>query len=159
MKHVWLAVGSNLYKPFQQVNTTINLLKSLPKTSFITCSSYYRSRPFGIHNQPDFLNTVVKLHTELTPEQLLDHTKKIEIYQGRVRTNQRWGPRIIDIDILLFDNLIINTPRLIVPHYDMHHREFMLYPLAELESNLIFPNRIKLDQYLSQVPRNGLDYW
>ncbi|BAE73764.1 2-amino-4-hydroxy-6-hydroxymethyldihydropteridinepyrophosphokinase [Sodalis glossinidius str. 'morsitans'] len=159
MECVWLALGSNLAEPLQQVSAALVALASLPQTRLVACSSYYRSRPLGPQDQPDFLNAVVALNTTLAPETLLDHTQAIELRQGRTRKADRFGPRTLDLDILLFGERIIATSRLTVPHYDMHNREFMLYPLAELAPDLQFPNGVPLAERLRQVPRNGLTYW
>ncbi|SNC58922.1 2-amino-4-hydroxy-6-hydroxymethyldihydropteridinepyrophosphokinase [Sodalis endosymbiont of Henestaris halophilus] len=154
-----MALGSNLSAPLQQVNTALEALKSLPYTRFIACSSYYRSYPLGPKDQPDFLNAVVALDTTLDPETLLDYIQKIELRQGRIRKEHRFGARTLDLDILLFADRIISTARLTVPHYDMHNREFTLYPLAELAPNLVLPDGIALAKHLRQVPLNGLVYW
>lgn len=159
MERVWLALGSNLSEPLQQVSAALDALAKLLQTQLIACSSYYRSCPFGPQDQPDFLNAVVALDTTLTPETLLDHTQAIELLHGRTRKAPRWGPRTLDLDILLFGNRIITTSRLTVPHYDMYNREFMLYPLAELAPNLHFPDGSLLADRLLQIPRNGLSYW
>ncbi|OZI15025.1 2-amino-4-hydroxy-6-hydroxymethyldihydropteridine diphosphokinase [Sodalis-like symbiont of Philaenus spumarius] len=159
MERVWLAIGSNLAEPLQQVSAALVALASMPQTRLVVCSSYYRSRPLGPQDQPDFLNAVVALDTTLAPETLLDHTRAIELHQGRTRKAHRFGPRTLDLDILLFGERIIAIPRLTVPHYDMHNREFMLYPLAELAPDLQFPNGVPLAERLRQVPRNGLTYW
>ncbi|UVK76883.1 MAG: 2-amino-4-hydroxy-6- hydroxymethyldihydropteridine diphosphokinase [Sodalis sp. Fle] len=159
MERVWLALGSNLCNPLQQVNAALDALAHLPHTRFIACSSYYRSRPLGPQCQPDFLNAVVVLDTTLALEHLLDHTQSIELQQGRTRKLHRWGPRSLDLDILLFGTCIIATPRLIIPHYDMLNREFMLYPLAELAPTLLFPDGSALADRLRAVPRNRLMFW
>lgn len=159
MERVWLAVGSNLSEPLQQVSAALEALASLPHTHLVACSSYYRSRPLGPQDQPDFLNAVVALDTALAPETLLNHTQSIELRQGRTRKAHRFGPRTLDLDILFFGDRIIATNRLTVPHYDMRNREFMLYPLAELAPERRFPDGGTLAERLRQVPRNGLVYW
>lgn len=92
----------------------------------------------GPQDQPDYLNAAVALDTALAPEALLDHTQRIELQQGRVRKAERWGPRTLDLDIMLFGDEVINTERLTVPHYDMKNRGFMLWPLFEIAPELIF---------------------
>jgi|SRR5476651_35179 len=159
MHRVWLAIGSNLAEPLAQVSAALSALSRLPCTRLAACSSYYRSRPLGPQDQPDYLNAVAALDTRLSPEQLLNHTQSIELRQGRTRKADRWGPRTLDLDILLFDNLTLRTARLTVPHYDMKNREFMLYPLAELAPGLIFPDGESLADRLCQVPINGLALW
>ncbi|MCR3756036.1 MAG: 2-amino-4-hydroxy-6- hydroxymethyldihydropteridine diphosphokinase [Sodalis sp. Psp] len=159
MERVWLALGSNLSEPLQQAGAALDALAKLLHTQLVACSSYYRSRPLGPQDQPDFLNAVVALDTALTPEELLDHIQSIESLQGRTRKTHRWGPRVLDLDILLFGNRTVTTSQLVVPHYDMYNREFMLYPLAELDPNLHFPDGNSLTDRLQQISRNGLSYW
>ncbi|PLK58712.1 2-amino-4-hydroxy-6-hydroxymethyldihydropteridine diphosphokinase [Candidatus Palibaumannia cicadellinicola] len=159
MELVFLALGSNLADPLQQVDIALLALGRLPQTSLVVCSSYYRSRPMGPKNQPDYLNAVVVLKTALAPEELLAHTQLIELKQGRDRQKPRFGPRTLDLDILLFGNRMIVTSRLTVPHYDMHNREFMLYPLEEIAPNLRFPDGTLLVNLLRNIARNGLIFW
>ncbi|MCG8710670.1 2-amino-4-hydroxy-6-hydroxymethyldihydropteridine diphosphokinase [Brenneria sp. 4F2] len=159
MTRVYLALGSNLAHPLQQANAALTALDNVPQTRLVRCSSFYRSRPLGPQDQPDFLNAVAELETELDAERLLDHTQRIELEQGRVRKSHRWGPRTLDLDILLFGNQVIRTERLTVPHYDMKNREFMLYPLAEIAPELIFPDGEPLSSLLANSDRNGLTLW
>lgn len=159
MIQVYIALGSNLAKPVDQVNCALEALAHMPRTSLVICSAFYRSKPLGPQNQPDFLNAVVALNTELPPEELLDCTQAIEQNQGRVRKAERWGPRTLDLDMLLYGDRVINTERLTVPHYDMKNREFMLYPLAEIAPELIFPDGESLQTLLTRVPLNGLERW
>ncbi|AXW85612.1 2-amino-4-hydroxy-6-hydroxymethyldihydropteridine pyrophosphokinase [Lonsdalea britannica] len=159
MTRVYLALGSNLSQPLQQVHAALAALDALPLTRLVCCSPFYRSRPLGPQDQPDYLNAVAELHTELEAEALLDQTQRIEQEQGRVRKAHRWGPRTLDLDILLFGNEAINTDRLTVPHYDMKNREFMLYPLADIAPSLIFPDGESLVDRLACVPSNGLTLW
>ncbi|MEI7375386.1 2-amino-4-hydroxy-6-hydroxymethyldihydropteridine diphosphokinase [Dickeya chrysanthemi] len=156
---VYLALGSNLSEPLQQVRAALNALDAIENTRLVRCSSFYRSRPLGPQDQPDYLNAVAELQTGLSPEALLDNTQRIELEQGRVRKENRWGPRTLDLDILLFGDMTLHTERLTVPHYDMKNREFMLYPLAELAMELVFPDGEALATRLQQVPRNGLTRW
>ncbi|TPG62146.1 2-amino-4-hydroxy-6-hydroxymethyldihydropteridine diphosphokinase [Ewingella americana] len=159
MIRVYIALGSNLAKPVDQVNCALEALAHMPRTTLVVCSSFYRSKPLGPQNQPDFLNAVVALDTQLPAEQLLDCTQAIEQNQGRVRKAERWGPRTLDLDMLLYGDQVINTERLIVPHYDMKNREFMLYPLAEIAPALVFPDGEPLQELLNRIPRNGLERW
>ncbi|GAM67257.1 2-amino-4-hydroxy-6-hydroxymethyldihydropteridine pyrophosphokinase [Vibrio ishigakensis] len=102
---------------------------------------------------------MVKIETELAPIELLDNTQKIELEQGRVRKDERWGPRTLDLDILLYGEQIIDEPRLTVPHYGMKEREFVLYPLQEIEPNLTLPDGSTLESLIENVDRNGLRVW
>ncbi|MEC5318966.1 2-amino-4-hydroxy-6-hydroxymethyldihydropteridine diphosphokinase [Brenneria populi subsp. brevivirga] len=159
MTRVYLALGSNLAQPLQQAHDALSALDSVPQTRLVRRSSFYRSRPLGPQDQPDYLNAVAELETALDAEHLLDHTQAIEREQGRVRKAQRWGPRTLDLDILLFGNQVIRSARLTVPHYDMKNREFMLYPLAEIAPELVFPDGTSLSDVLINVDRNGLTLW
>ena len=111
--------------------------------------SFYRTPPLGPQDQPDYLNAAVALETSLAPEELLNHTQRIELQQGRVRKAERWGPRTLDLDIMLFGNEVINTERLTVPHYDMKNRGFMLWPLFEIAPELVFPDGEMLQNRLT----------
>ncbi|WP_375751269.1 2-amino-4-hydroxy-6-hydroxymethyldihydropteridine diphosphokinase [Vibrio sp. HN007] len=159
MTKVYIAIGSNLSDPEAQALNAINALKTLPKSEFLTASSLYSSTPMGPQNQPDYINAVAIIETELTPLELLDCTQAIELEHGRVRKEERWGPRTLDLDILLFGNEVIDSERLTVPHYGMKEREFVLYPLAEIEPNLQLPDGTNLSELLKTVDRNGLRVW
>lgn len=159
MIRVYIALGSNQAMPLQQVKTALEALEHLPRTRLVVCSPFYRTKPLGPQDQPDFLNAVVALDTSLPPEQLLDHTQAIERNQGRVRKEQRWGPRTLDLDIMLYGDQVITTDHLTVPHYGLKEREFMLYPLADIAPDLIFPDGETLSARLKLVDKNGLVPW
>ncbi|NLS12777.1 2-amino-4-hydroxy-6-hydroxymethyldihydropteridine diphosphokinase [Vibrio sp. SM6] len=159
MTLVYIAIGSNLEQPQAQANQAIEALAQLPDSQLVARSQLYSSTPMGPQNQPDYINAVVALDTTLTPFELLDRTQAIELEHGRVRKAERWGPRTLDLDILLYGNEVIDSERLIVPHYGMKVREFVLYPLAEIAPNLNLPDGSSLQQLLTQVPQNGLRVW
>lgn len=159
MTRVYIALGSNLANPLHQVQSALNALAELPQTKLIATSSLYRTPPLGPQDQPDYLNAVVALDTDLSAENLLDHTQKIELEHGRVRKDERWGPRTLDLDILLFGDEIINTERLTVPHYDMKNRQFMLSPLAEIAPELHFPTGESLQSIIAQLGAEPLTRW
>ncbi len=159
MIRVYIALGSNLADPLQQVHNALEALGVIPMSRVIACSTFYRTKPMGPQDQPDYLNAVVALDTELAPESLLDHTQAIELSQGRERKDERWGPRTLDLDMLLYGNEIINTPRLTVPHYGLNVREFMLYPLFELAPDLILPDGTRLADLVDITPRNDMVFW
>lgn len=156
---VFIAVGSNLSDPVGQAKNAIEALKCLPKSEFIQSSKLYSSTPMGPQDQPDYINAVVEIQTKLTPLELLDCTQAIELEQGRVRKEERWGPRTLDLDIILYGNEVIDSERLIVPHYGMKEREFVLYPLAEIAPNLTLPCGSRLEDLLKVVDKNGLNIW
>ncbi|EKO3659027.1 2-amino-4-hydroxy-6-hydroxymethyldihydropteridine diphosphokinase [Vibrio metschnikovii] len=159
MTIAYIAVGSNLAKPILQAKQAIEALKQLPQSQFIAASSLYSSTPMGPQDQPEYINVVVVIDTQLSPLALLDCTQAIEQEQGRERKAERWGPRTLDLDILLYGDEIIDSPRLTVPHYGMKVREFVLYPLDEIAPDLSLPDGTKLSDLLSEVDRNGLSIW
>ncbi|MEZ6878457.1 2-amino-4-hydroxy-6-hydroxymethyldihydropteridine diphosphokinase [Enterobacter sp. KBR-315C3_2022] len=148
MTLAYIALGSNLASPLEQVNAAVNAIGEIPQSRIVAVSSFYRTPPLGPQDQPDYLNAAVALETELDADTLLDNTQRIELQQGRVRKAERWGPRTLDLDIMLFGNHVINTARLTVPHYDMKNRGFMLWPLFEIAPALIFPDGISLQAVL-----------
>ncbi len=152
----YIGLGANLNAPLQQLTAAVAALADIPKTTVHRVSGFYGSKPMGPQDQPDYVNAVAALHTELSAEQLLDHLQQIELHQGRERKADRWGPRTLDLDILLFGEQVLSTPRLTVPHYGMAVREFVLYPLAEIAPELQIPTLGPLSALLAQVPRNGL---
>ena len=151
MTLAYIALGSNLASPLAQVQAAIHALGEIPHSRVVNVSSFYRTPPLGPQDQPDYLNAAVALETTLSPEALLDHTQRIELQQGRVRKAERWGPRTLDLDIMLFGHEIINTDRLTVPHYDMKNRGFMLWPLFEVAPDLTFPDGISLKAVLDTL--------
>ncbi|MEB7542811.1 2-amino-4-hydroxy-6-hydroxymethyldihydropteridine diphosphokinase [Enterobacter huaxiensis] len=148
MTLAYIALGSNLASPLEQVNAAVQALGEIPHSRIEAVSSFYRTPPLGPQDQPDYLNAAVVLNTALDAETLLDNTQRIELQQGRVRKAERWGPRTLDLDIMLFGHEVIHTERLTVPHYDMKNRGFMLWPLFEVAPDLIFPDGISLKSIL-----------
>ncbi|MEB0950302.1 2-amino-4-hydroxy-6-hydroxymethyldihydropteridine diphosphokinase [Citrobacter sedlakii] len=151
MTLAYIALGSNLASPLEQVHAAIKSIGDIPQSRIVAVSSFYRTAPLGPQDQPDYLNAAVALDTDLAPETLLDHTQRIELQQGRVRKAERWGPRTLDLDIMLFGDRVIQTERLTVPHYDMHNRGFMLWPLFEIAPDLRFPDGKSLQQRLAEL--------
>ncbi|HDX4049134.1 TPA: 2-amino-4-hydroxy-6-hydroxymethyldihydropteridine diphosphokinase [Enterobacter soli] len=151
MTLAYIAIGSNLASPLEQVNAAVQALGEIPESRIIAVSSFYRTPPLGPQDQPDYLNAAVVLETALAAETLLDNTQRIELQQGRVRKAERWGPRTLDLDIMLFGHETINTERLTVPHYDMKNRGFMLWPLFEVAPDLTFPDGISLKAILESL--------
>lgn len=156
METVFLGLGANLNAPQQQIHNAIAALKNLPNSEFVAVSSDYASKPMGPQDQPDYVNAVACINTALEPEQLLDLTQAIELKHGRVRKAERWGPRTLDIDILLFGQQVIDTERLTVPHYGLCQREFVVFPLLEIAPNLTLPNNQLLSDVAKSLPLNQL---
>ncbi|MDO6706487.1 2-amino-4-hydroxy-6-hydroxymethyldihydropteridine diphosphokinase [Photobacterium sp. 1_MG-2023] len=159
MTRVFIAIGSNLNDPVSQARQAMAALHASPDVRVITESSLYSSTPMGPQDQPDYINAVVAIDTELAPLALLDLTQNIEQEHGRVRKAERWGPRTLDLDILLYGDLQHHCDRLTIPHYGMKVREFVLYPLAEIAPELVLPDGTALTTLLTEVDRNGLRVW
>ena len=159
MTLVYIALGSNLASPLEQVSAAVKALGEIPQTRLVAVSSFYRTPPLGPQDQPDYLNAAVALETTLAAEELLRHTQRIELQQGRVRKAERWGPRTLDLDIMLFGQAIIHTDNLTVPHYDMYNRGFMLWPLYEIAPSLTFPDGISLQQRLDMLGAEKPALW
>jgi 2-amino-4-hydroxy-6-hydroxymethyldihydropteridine diphosphokinase len=156
MIDVYIGLGSNLTLPEKQIQAAYASLARLPDTVLIKCSSLYKSQPMGPQDQPDYVNAVALIETALSPESLLQHTQLIENQQGRIRKASRWGPRTLDLDMLLFGLQRIDNEHLTVPHSGMKQREFVLYPLFEIAPNLILPCGEKLADLVMTCPINGL---
>lgn len=146
----YLGLGSNLKNPQQQLEEAVTALEETPGVSVQSVSRWFQSEPVGPPGQPDYINGAVTIQTTLTPDQLLDYTQAIENQQGRVR-DIRWGPRTLDIDILLFDKTTLETPRLSIPHPRIAERNFVLYPLRDVCKDLIFPNGDTLDEVIYRL--------
>ncbi len=159
MTVAYIAIGSNLASPLEQVNAALKALGDIPESHILTVSRFTAPHRWGPQDQPDYLNAAVALETSLAPEELLNHTQRIELQQGRVRKAERWGPRTLDLDIMLFGNEVINTERLTVPHYDMKNRGFMLWPLFEIAPELVFPDGEMLRQILHTRAFDKLNKW
>ena len=156
MTFAFIGLGSNLCDPQAQIIKAIDAIKLIKDSSIKTVSSLYFSRPMGPQDQPDYMNAVAKITTQLSPLNLLDELQAIESLAGRVRKDNRWGARILDLDILLFDNEIIHNERLTVPHYGLELREFVLLPLAEISPELILPNGKNILALSQNIETNGL---
>ena len=157
MERVYIGLGSNLATPIEQLRSALAALAALPQTDLIAQSSFYSSDPLGPAHQPRYVNAVAALDTELSPLALLDALQTIELEQGRTRKAERWGPRTLDLDILLFGERRLDEPRLTVPHYHMHARAFVLYPLAEIAPDLKLPDGRALTELLGACPYAGLE--
>ena len=135
----YVGLGSNLQGPAAQLDSAFDLLASIPGTRLIRRSSLYRSSPFGGVEQPDFVNAAAALLTQLTAKQLLDELKRIEIQRGRERGKVRWGPRVLDLDLLVCGSDKLEEPGLTVPHPGIAERNFVLLPLMEIAPGLTIP--------------------
>jgi 2-amino-4-hydroxy-6-hydroxymethyldihydropteridine diphosphokinase len=156
MTDSYIALGSNLQDPASQLRLAVEALAALPDSTLYRVSRVYRSGAVGPGTQPDYLNAVARLSTELDAESLLDHLQAQESNQGRTR-QLRWGARTLDLDILLYGDLQLQTPRLIIPHPALAQRNFVLYPLAEVcGPNFVLPDGTELDTLIADCPRGDL---
>jgi len=140
----YLGLGSNLAQPAQQLKMALNHLAQHQDITLIRTSPFYSNTPHGPQDQPDFINAVCQIETSLTPQTLLQATKTIEQQQGRVKT-LHWGERIIDIDLLLFDDLQLCSTSLTIPHPFMMQRPFVLVPLYDIAPHLLLFDEIPID--------------
>ncbi|MCF7201785.1 2-amino-4-hydroxy-6-hydroxymethyldihydropteridine diphosphokinase [Pseudomonas oligotrophica] len=158
MNRAYIGLGSNLAEPQRQLREALAALDRIERTRLAGVSSFYASDPLGPSDQPRYLNAVAAIDTELEPVALLDALQAIEQTQGRQRKAERWGPRTLDLDILLFGEQRIDEPRLQVPHYHMQARAFVLYPLAELlPAGFRLPDGRRLAELLANCPFTGLE--
>lgn len=156
MERIYIGMGSNLAAPQQQLRNAIEALAQLPNSTVAGVSAFYQSDSL-LQGQPRYTNAVAALDSTLAPLELLDALQAIENDQGRERL-ERWGPRTLDLDILLFGERLIDEARLKVPHYQMHLRAFVLYPLAELApATLQLPDGRLLNDLLAECPFVGLE--
>ncbi|WP_341744404.1 2-amino-4-hydroxy-6-hydroxymethyldihydropteridine diphosphokinase [Azonexus hydrophilus] len=155
MSLAYIALGANLGDPAATVNAAFAALDQLPQSRLLAKSALYRTVPVGIADQPEFVNAAALIDTTLAPEALLDALLGIEQAFGRVRA-ERNGPRTLDLDILLYDDLTLATPRLTLPHPRLHLRAFVLQPLADLAPDLAIPGRGCLAAWLPAVANQGI---
>ncbi|GIN88370.1 2-amino-4-hydroxy-6-hydroxymethyldihydropteridine pyrophosphokinase [Heyndrickxia sporothermodurans] len=161
MKNIaYLSIGSNIEDREKNLHEACGLLKCEKGVNILSVSSIYETDPVGYTDQGKFLNIAVKVETELIAEDLLDKCLQIEKEMGRIR-KIRWGPRTIDLDILLYNNENIETEKLIVPHPRMHERAFVLVPLLEIDPAVQLPNATTpLHQILDEIPdKEGVRLW
>ncbi len=155
MTIAFIGLGSNMNSPRQQITTAIQSLGEIQSTQMISASSLYESKPVGPQDQGDYINAVVKLETDLVAIALLDSLQAIENDHGRER-KQHWGPRTLDLDILLFGDQVIHIDRLTIPHAEICNRPFVLVPLAEINPDCVIPEKGLVTDLVSKVDQAGL---
>lgn len=152
----YVGIGSNLDEPAVQVRQALRGLAQLPRTLLISQSSLYGSKPWGLTQQPDFVNAAAALLTRLPVEEFFRALQSLETQLGRAPATIHWGPRRIDLDLLVYDQLQIDAAELKLPHPGIVTRNFVLYPLHELAPDLLIPGSARVSELLRQVDRNGL---
>jgi len=152
----WVGLGSNLDDPGAQVSAALGWLASSEGVTGVTGSALYRNPPMGPSTQPDFVNAVARVVTRLAPFELLDTLQAIEAAHGRDRAGPRWGPRTIDLDLLLYGTRAIDDRRLRVPHPGIVQRAFVIHPLAELGPDLCIPGQGRAATLAEGISREQL---
>lgn len=156
---VYIALGSNLDDPTSQIQRALHALRQLPETELVKCAPWYRSSAIGPGVQDDYINTVAALNTKLSPTTLLHALQTIETVQGRTR-EQRWAARTLDLDILLYGDLNMDTPELKLPHPRLLDRDFVLAPLSDLAPDLHLGHgngaQLPIKEWLANCPSTGI---
>lgn len=152
----YVGIGSNLDQPALQVRRALEALPTLTRTRVVSQSALYGSKPWGMTEQPDFVNAVAAMLTQLTPERFFQSLRTLETQLGRAGSRVAFGPRRIDLDLLVFGQLQIDTPELKVPHPGIVQRNFVLYPLLEVAPDLTIPGKARVEELAAQVSTAGI---
>lgn len=152
----YIALGANLGDPAAAIRLAFEVLADLDGVELLTTSSLYRTAPIGLADQPDFINAVAAVATDLDPQSLLALLLGIETAQGRIR-HEKNGPRVLDLDLLLYDHLTLALPELTLPHPRLHLRAFVLHPLAEIAPDLPIPGRGSVSAWLPAVALQSIE--
>ncbi|HEU4665075.1 MAG TPA: 2-amino-4-hydroxy-6-hydroxymethyldihydropteridine diphosphokinase [Dokdonella sp.] len=150
-QRAFVALGSNLGEPRRQVERAFDALATLASTRLVARSSLYRSAPWGVADQPAFVNAVAELESRLAPRDLLEALLELERSQGRVRDGMRWGPRTLDLDLLAFADARIDEPGLALPHPHLARRAFVLVPLAEIAPDFVVAGAGRVRDLLAAI--------
>lgn len=150
MATAWIGLGSNLENPRKQVSDAFAELGELPKTQLVRTSRLWQSKPFGPQNQPDFINAVAEIKTQLIPLELLVELQNLENLHQRKR-ERHWGPRTLDLDLLIYEQVQLASAQLTLPHPGIAERAFVLCPLAELDENLEVPGHGSVKLLIQQL--------
>lgn len=153
----YIGLGSNLESPIEQLLHARAAIAALPETSELGFSPLYRNPPMGPKEQPDYINAVMGVETALAPLVLLHALQQIELDQGRVRTGTRWGPRTLDLDLLLYGQHQIDLTELTVPHPGVAARAFVLIPLRDIAPDLHIPGRGAVGELAARLDRSGME--
>ncbi|MBL1263290.1 2-amino-4-hydroxy-6-hydroxymethyldihydropteridine diphosphokinase [Candidatus Methylomicrobium oryzae] len=153
----YIGLGSNLADPVEQVRSARAECAAVPGVRELAFSSLYRSPPMGPQDQPDYVNAVMAVSTDLAAPALLHHLQHIEQVHGRVRVGERWTARTLDLDLLIYGEHRIETAELTVPHPGLSLRAFVLYPLFEIAPELVAPGLGRIADLIVNCPRGGLE--
>ena len=153
----YIGLGSNLSNPRRQVENAFEALARIADSQLILRSRLWRSRPMGPQDQPEYVNAVAGLLTTKTPRELLAELQAIERRMGKTEPSLRWGPRLIDLDLLAVSDLQADEPGLRLPHPGVHQRNFVLYPLAEIAPSLWVPDHGRVCRLLEEVGGDGIE--
>lgn len=149
----WIGLGSNLDDPESRVRSALAALARIPQTNLLSASRLFRTAPWGVTEQPPFVNAAAQLATQLAPRALLDALLAIEAGQGRQRGSERWGPRTLDLDLLAFGDLQLVESGLTLPHPRIAERAFVLVPLADIDPQLVIPGMGLVAELLAGIDR------
>ena len=155
MTIAYIGLGSNMNSPVKQIKSAITSIEEIISTKIIGVSSLYKSKPVGPQNQDDYINAVIKIETKLVPYQLLECLHDIEEKHGRIR-KEHWGPRILDLDILIFGNEIMVDEKLTIPHPEIENRSFVLAPLIEIDPDCIIPKKGLASDLLATIGKDNI---
>ena len=155
MTIAYIGLGSNMNSPVKQIKSAITSIEEIISTKIIGMSSLYKSKPVGPQNQDDYINAVIKIETKLVPYQLLACLHDIEEQHGRIR-KEHWGPRILDLDILIFGNEIMVDEKLTIPHPEIENRSFVLAPLIEIDPDCIIPKKGLASDLLATIGKDNI---
>lgn len=160
MRRAYIGLGANLKDPPARVREALQLIGARPGLRVAATSQLYRSAPLpGTGEQPDYCNAVCAVDTDLNPDRLLAHLHAVERSMGRERPPQRWAPRLIDLDLLHYERVRMKTSRITLPHPELHRRNFVVAPLAEIAPELELPGLGRVDALARQLGRDGLAIW
>lgn len=152
----YIGLGSNLQNPQQQIHSALNALEDVPQSQGLKCSPWYKSLAIGPGDQPDYINAVACLETRLQPIELLTQLQDIENTHGRQR-EIRWGARTLDLDLLLYGDICLETKTLQLPHPEMLNRNFVLYPLMDIAPKLKLPSGQFIEEAAKKLSMDGLE--
>lgn len=155
-RRAWIGLGANLGDPPVQLQVALQRLAETPGLHLVAVSSFYRSAPLGPADQPDYVNAVAEVLSDLDPESLLARLLEVEREAGRVRGSDRWGPRVLDLDLLHVDGVQLDAPSLRLPHPELHRRAFVLVPWAEIAADTHIPGLGRIDSLAASADRRGL---